>query len=47
MSNGGSDMGEGCEDEKSFERKPGTEGKGISRRRSRFLEGRLGRRHRR
>jgi len=33
---GGCDLGEGCEDEKSFGRKPGTGGKGISRRRSSF-----------
>jgi len=36
MSDGGSDLGEGCEDERSFGRKSGTEGKGISRRRSSF-----------
>jgi hypothetical protein len=36
MSDGGCDLGEGCEDEKSFGRKPGTGGKGISRRRSSF-----------
>jgi hypothetical protein len=33
---GGSDLGEECEDEESFGRKPGTGGKGISRRRSSF-----------
>jgi len=33
---GGSDMGEECEDEKSFGRKPRTGGEGISRRRSSF-----------
>jgi len=33
---GESDMGEECEDEKSFRRKPGTGEKEISRRRSGF-----------
>jgi hypothetical protein len=33
---GGSDLGEGCEDEESFGRKPGTGGKEISRRGSSF-----------
>jgi hypothetical protein len=36
MSDGGCDLGGGCEDEKSFGRKPGMGGKGISRRRSSF-----------
>ncbi len=33
---GGNDLGEECQDEKSFGRKPGTGGKGISRRRCSF-----------
>jgi len=36
----GSDLGEECEDEESFGRKPRTGGKEISRKRSRFLEDR-------
>jgi len=37
---GGSDLGEECEDEESFERKPRTGGKEISRRGSNFWEDR-------
>jgi len=36
---GESDLGEECEDEKSFGRKPGTRGKGISRRRCSLKRG--------